>query len=291
MTVGDTLSTGSADLRAENVNKAVIGFALQAYKFKPICLVQSGSSDKETYFKEGATELTAGGNVNLKGVPRLASFPYLEPTWEEANMHPLKHAGEGVVSWEDARTNEIDVMARTLLRVSRAIAKSVDDAIYAEWIGDADIGTAAITAGNEWDSLTTVNQNPILDMLRGNQNFVENNYDLGNIFILMSPKDHTNLMNNSKVINNPSFKTADVVSNGRVGQIVGGTIVVSKSVPADECLMIIGKTASTWKAVSPLKSNVIEDPGIKFTIRAWEIGGTMVTNPKAIYRITNTQKT
>ena len=98
-----------------------------------------------------------------------------------------------------------------------------------------------------------------------------------------------NQTKNQSQINNPSFKTADVVSNGRVGQIAGLNIVVSKSVPNDEALIIIGQLASTWKTASALKSVVIEDPQIKFTIRASEIGVTMVTNPKAIHRITDTQ--
>jgi len=288
MAVGDTLSTGSSDLRAENINKAVIGFAMQQYKFKQVCLVQSSSSWKETFFKEGATELTATGTQGIEGIPRLASFPYLEPTWEEVNARHVKHAGEGVISWEDARTNEIDVMARTLLRIGRAIAKSVDDAIYSAWIADSDINTAAAVAN--WDDATEANQKPITDILRGIRDVSEDNYDvLENGFLLLSPHDYAQLMLNSKVINNPSFKTADVVSNGRVGQIAGLTIIVSNSVPADEALIIKGQTASTWKTASPLKTAVIEDQGIKFTIRGWEIGVTVVTNPKAIHRITNTQ--
>ena len=49
-----TIKVEDKDLRAENINRAVIGFALQEYRFKPICLVEKSSSWKETYFKEGA---------------------------------------------------------------------------------------------------------------------------------------------------------------------------------------------------------------------------------------------
>lgn len=288
MAVGDTLVTGSGDLRAENINRAVIGFAMQKYKFKQVCLVQTSSSWKETYYKEGSSELSGAGTRDIKGVSRLANFPYLEPTWVETSVRHLKHAGEGVVSWEDAKTNDIDIIARTLLRIARAIAKSVDDAIYAAWIADTDIGTAA--AESTWDHATASLRDPINDFLKGIQAIDEQNYDaLQNGFLCLSPKDHRNLIRNSKVINNPSFKTADVVSNGRVGQIVGLTIIKSNSVPADEALIIIGGVASTWKSAAPLKTVTIEDPLIKFTIRAAETGITMVTNPKAIYRITNTQ--
>ncbi len=288
MAVGDNLQTGFAELRAENVNRAVIGFALMEYKFKQVCLIQSSSSWKETFFKEVAAELSGAGSRTIKGVSRLAAFPYLEPTWVETNARHLKHAGEGVVSWEDAKTNEIDVMARTLLRIGKAIAKSVDDAIYTALIGDTDINTAAAVA--TWDSATAADRDPIRDILTGIQTIAEYNYDvLENGFLLLSPKDYRNLLMNSKVINNPSFKTADVVSNGKVGQICGLTIIQSNSVPADEALIVKGGMACVWKTAMTLTSETIIDPLIKYTIRAAEIGVPVITNPRAIHRITNTQ--
>ena len=86
------------------------------------------------------------------------------------------------------------------------------------------------------------------DVLAAIQDLDESNYDaLENGFLLLSPKDHRNLIRNSKVINNPSFKTADVVSNGRVGQICGLTIIKTTSVTADEAMVIVGQQAATWQ--------------------------------------------
>ena len=98
-------------------------------------------------------------------------------------------------------------------------------------------------------------------------------------------------MTNSKIINNPSFKSADVVTNGRVGKIADLTIVKSNSVPADEALIIIGQIASTWKTAAPLKVVTIEEPLIKTTISAAEIGIQQVTTPKSNAKITNIQRT
>lgn len=279
---------GTIQLRDENIQRAVNGFALQKYKFKQVCLVQTSNSWKETYFEEGSSELTASGTRDIKGVSRGANFPYVEPNWTPKSVRHQKYAAEGVIYWEDVLTNSIDVMQRTLLRIARAITKAVDDEIYAQWIGATGINTAAAVAN--WDSATVADRDPIRDVLTAIQSIDEDNYDaLENGYLLLSPKDHRNLMMNSKVINNPSFKTADVVSNGRVGQVCGLTIIKSNSVPADEALVIIGQVASTWKSASALKTKVIEDPQIKYTIRASEIGITQVTNPKAIARITNTQ--
>ena len=281
-------STGMQDIRGENIDRAVKGFALQEYKFKQVCLQQSSNKWKETYFKETKTELTGGTGSAVKGVARLANFPYGEPTWTETASRHQKHAMEGVVSWEDATTDAIDVMARTLLRIGRAIANSVDLAIYSVLTSDANVNT--LGAEDTWDSATLANRNPIADILHGIEYIAIDNYDaLRNGYLLLSPEDYTNLLQNSKVINNPSFKTADVVSNGVVGQICGLKIIVSNSVDADEAMIIVGQEAATWKSASPLKTHTIEDPGIKYTIRAWEVGITMVTNPEAIHVITTTQ--
>ena len=282
-----TETQGQQTLRAENVQRAVNGFALQAYKFKQVCLIQKSNSWKETYFEEGSTELTASGTRNIKGISRGANFPYVEPNWTEKSVRHQKYGAEGVVYWEDMLTNSIDVMQRTLLRISRAIAKAVDDEIYAQWIGASGINTAA--ASDTWDSATLANRDPIRDILNAIQSMDEANYDTANAYLLVSPKDYKNLMMNSKVINNPSFKTADIVSNGKMGMVAGCTIIKSNSVPADEALVILGQVASTWKTASTLKTETITDPMIKFTIRGSEIGITQVTNPKAISRITNTQ--
>ncbi len=68
-------TTGEADLRASNVSAVVKGFALQEYKLKQLCMIQKSNAWTETYYKETAADLTAGGEINVKGVPRLANFP------------------------------------------------------------------------------------------------------------------------------------------------------------------------------------------------------------------------
>ena len=109
-------------------------------------------------------------------------------------------------------------------------------------------------------------------------------------FLLLTPHDNRALMENSKVINNPSFKTADVVSNGRVGQIASLTIIESNAVDDDEAMIIMGQRAAMWKSALPLTSGVIENQGVDFTIRSWQIGQCIVTDPNAIYVIDATQE-
>ena len=287
--MADTI--GMADIRGENISKAVKGFALKEFKMKQVLLQQTSSKWTETYYRETAAELTAtdsGTGIAIKGTPRGAAFPHVDPSWTKVQGRHIKFAAEGLVFLEDKLTDAIDVQARTLLRVARAIANQVDSYIYTELSGAAGINTAAAVA--TWDSATVADRDPVRDILTGIEYLAVDNYDaLQNGYLLLSPKDYTNLLMNSKVVNNPSFKTADVVSNGVVGQIAGLKIIVSNSVTADEAMIIVGQRAATWKSAAPLTTAVIEDQGINFKIRAWEIGQVQVTDPEAIHVITNTQ--
>lgn len=284
-------TTGMADLRAENVSRIVTGFALQAYKLKQLCMVSKSSSWIESYYKETKTELTGGLGSAVKGVPRLANFPYGEVSWTKVSSYLEKYGMEGVISWEDAITNNIDVVARTLLRVGRAVAYAVDTQIEAAIAGASGINTFALTAGYEWDSATIANRDPVKDILTAIQYLRADNYDAlnGNGYLVVNGTDYTNIISNSKVVNNPSFKTADVVSNGVVGQICGLKILVSEAVTADKAYVVISKEALTWKEAVPLSVVIIPDQGVKYTIRAFEIGVCQVPNPEAICAITNTR--
>ncbi len=54
-------------------------------------------------------------------------------------------------------------------------------------------------------------------------------------------------------------------------------------------MIVIGQRAATWKGAVSLKTATIADEGIKYVVRAWEIGHIQVTDPEAIHVITNTQ--
>lgn len=277
-----------ADIRGINVSSGVKGFVLEKMKLMQICLVEKSTNWREDYYQETSTQLTGGTGEGISGVPRLAEFPYLEPTWTLKQSYHVKHAGMSVVSYEDEISNAFDTIRRTIIRVGNAVAYSVDRAIYAKITGDSDVNTAAAAA--TWDSATVADRDPIGDLLRGIEELAIDNYDfLENGFILLSPTDYAHLMMNSKVINNPSFKTADVVSNGVVGKIVGGRIIVSNGVDADEAAMLVGQMAVTYKELAPLQTSIENHPGIKKVISAWTIGITQIVHPKAIHVITNTQ--
>jgi len=280
---------GEIDIRGENISSIITVFAQKKFKLKPLLAQVTSSKMTETYFKEDPTILTASGTRNVKGIGRLSEFPGVQRSWTKVSSDHLKYGAESLISMEDLRLNQFNVQSRAINGIVESIVNSIDTAIYAALTAEGSTsGTVAAVA--TWDNATAANQNPINDILRGIQAMDENNYDaLEGGILLVNPHDYASLMQNSKVINNPTFKSADVVSNGKVGQICGLTIVKSTTVTDDEAMIIINGLTATWQTAVGFETAIIEDGGRSTIIRSWEMGQIQIIHPKAIYTITNTE--
>lgn len=283
--------TGDSNLRAEHIERMVTGFALQQFRLKQVLMTVNSSAWSDSYYQETAEELTAKGTRNIKGVARLAKFPHGEVSWAKKTAYMEKYGLEGTIAWEDEVANNIDVIARTLLRIARGVAKAVDDEIWdklSESQSPTSINTVAITAGSEWDSATVANRDPVQDILNSLKEITIDNYDpySNKSFLLLNPTDYANMLGNNKFLT--MFKEG-VAKNGKVGNVLGLDVIVSNSITNDFAMIAIAKQCATWKKASALKVVVIEDPGVKKTVRAWEVGVTQLTNPQAICLLTNTQ--
>jgi hypothetical protein len=277
-------STGMADLRKENFSTIVKGFALQEYKMKQLCMIQSSNAWTETYYKETAADLTGGTGSAVKGVPRLANFPYGEVTFTKVSGRNVKHAMEGVLSWEDIKTNNVPMIARTLLRIARAVAKSVDDVIAAAILSEAG---NTVAANATWNNAVIANRDPIQDILDAKASIEIDNYNPDtNGYLLVHPTNKSELLGNPNIRNAGQFYSDGVTRNGVIGRLLGLTVISSNSVTEGGAQVVIAKEALTWKSVVGLTVQSIEDPGIKTTIRAWEVGQIQVPNPDAICKIT-----
>ena len=283
-----------AGVRREHIDGAVKAVALMEYKLKTLCTIDSSDSFTESYYRETNTDptspATATATLNIKGLPQLAPFPYAEVTETKVSSVVLKYALEGMVSWEVTQNSVVPMLARTILRIGRGIAKSVDTAI--EVVIAAQTGNSvAVAAGSEWDSATVANRDPIKNILDAIQLIRADNIDPlnGNGYLVLNGTDYTNLISNTKIINSPTFKTADVISNGVVANICGLSVMVSEVVTADKAYVVVKGEALEYKQAEALTVQQVEDPGIKVTIRAWERGAIQCPAPNGIALITNTR--
>lgn len=281
---------GEQDVRGENISKVVTVLAQKKFKLMPLLKQLKSSKLTETYYEEDATILTASGTRNIKGIGKYSEFPTVNRSWTKTSSEHIKYGAESKISMEDLRLGAFNMQARTVDGIAEAIVNRIDQAIYAA-LTAATSTSGVVSSVAPWDDSTAANQNPVNDILRGIQAMDENNYDAQeNGVLLVNPHDYASLMQNSKVINNPTFKTADVVSNGKMGQIAGLTIIKSTSVSDDEAMIIIrGKTAQ-WQSAVGFESAVIQDEGKSTVFRSWQMGQIQIIHKKAIYTITNTEE-
>jgi len=279
----------TTDIRGLDIDKMIKGFALTEYIFKSQVNNSTTSGDSVRWYQETAADLTLTAPSYLETSP-LSQFENAEVTWTRNTSYPKKYAVEGTISREDIKSADVDVLARTILRLTRAVVKKVDSVIYnviSEDQTPSTIGTAAAT-GTGWDD--TTNGNPILDIMAGLQNIAENDYDTAGCQVWMNPKNYKDLLNYVITVKGSSIPAyaSEKVQSGVVGTLVGCKLVVSNNVIADSVWMGLPAKACTWKAFESLHVETENIMGKGTKIAVWENGVAILTDPKAAYLITDT---
>ena len=281
-----------ADLRSEHIDAAVKAVVKIEERWKALCTIDTSSDYTESYFRETNDDATDTGTYSpIRGIPEFAPFPYVDVTETKVSSVTDKYAATSLISLEASQTATVPMLQRKIYRIGRKIIYQVDVAIEA--IARSDFGnTLAIATGNEWDSDTDVNRNPVKDFLDAIQTLRNDGIDAltGNGFIVLNGTDYTNVISNTKVLNHPTFKEVSVIKNGQVHMLVGLTMVISEVVPAETAYVLVAKQGMVWKQRSALQTVTTVTPG-KFTqIDAWEFGNFQLQAPNEICKITNTRK-
>ena len=285
---------GSIELRKEYIDTAVKAVVKIEEKWKSLCAIDSSSAWTESYFRETNNDSTDGGTTSpIKGVPQYAAFPFFDVTETKVSSIIDKYAGESIISMEAQENITIPMLQRKVYRLGRKIVYQIDVAIEdaCSTVTTGYGNTVAITAGNEWDSATIANRDPVKDILDAIQTLRVDGIDAlaGNGYLVVNGQDYTNIISNTKVINHPTYESG-VMQNGKVGKLLGLTIVVSEAVQADSAFVLVGKQGMVWKQAQGLKVDTIVDPGKSTTIRAYERGVFQSQAPNEICKITNTRK-
>jgi len=285
-------SVEMADIRGLDIDKTVKGFALREYIFKNDCTISNTTADHVRWYQETSTELTATSPSKVKNIAPLANFTTLEPTWTRNTSYIKKYAAEGFISMEDMKSADIDVVARTLLRLTRAVVKQVDSDIWdvmTDTHGTGSAGVNTVTSTAAWNAGS--GQNPIEDILEAKMDIENYDYSSQGATLYLSPTDHKSLMNwliTSKGSSIPNY-SSEKMGNGVMASILGLNVKVSNNVTADYAAVVIPKQACTWKSYTDTTSRAIEDAGIGTKFRVWELGVGILTDPKAVAVISNTQ--
>jgi len=202
-----------ADLRSENIDTAVKAVVKIEEKWKSLCSVDSSSSYTESYFRETNDDDSDGQAFSpIKGTPEYAPFPFFDVTETKHSSIIEKYAGESIISMEAAQYATVPMLQRKIYRLGRKIIYQIDYAIHAAiTVVTTGYGnTVGITAGNEWDSLTIANRDPIKDILDAIQTLRVDGIDAlnGNGYLVVNGQDYTNIISNTKVINHQHTRVA-----------------------------------------------------------------------------------
>ncbi len=281
------------DILKENIDSGVKAVVKIEEKWKAMCAIDTSAAYTESYYRETNDDATDGGAGSpIRGLQPLSPFPYVDVTETKISSIIEKYAAEALISMEAISDLTIPMLQRKIYRIGRKIIYQVDVAIKKGVRSDAG-NTVPITAGNEWDSATIANRDPIKDFLDAIQTLRVDGIDFlaGNGKIVLNGQDYTNVISNTKVLNHPTFKSVSAVQNGVVAGLVGGDIVVSEVVDADEAYILVAKQGMVWKQKEALRTVTKIDEGKSTLIRAWERGVFQLRAPNEVCKITNTRKT
>jgi len=288
---------GTSTIRAEVIDSMVKQVAARTYKFKQACAEVSTSAWKNTFFREDLT-IPAGKSGNATNhIPRGANFPQFSLAWEEVSVRIIKYGLEENIAWEDILSDDVNIQARTVIRLTEGVVKSVDDGIWnalsQNTAADAVIRIQSFALsgadgnGGAWNQASAA----IIDNLMKASELIytNGNYDPTDLICFVSPRDKRSIMNYlaDKGAQWSPIAT-DIATNGRVAKVAGVTIVESVSVPADYALVVKPKTCATIKSLVPLQSTTVEDPFRSLKIRVVEELAVELTDPLAVVLIKNT---
>lgn len=295
-------TSAEADIRGIDINKLARGFADEVLMMKRFVRNSKTKAREIRWYQKTAgfldssdtTAITASQieNTAFKALPVA-----VEQSWTRNTSYIRKYFVESPwISEEDIKDNDIDIFATTVRDLVRGVSKRVDSRIYAVLSdtvtsvpGDGgNVQTVAATADG-WDDVAT--GDPIEDIMAAKKLLTDYNYNPEGAVLLLHPTDHKNLLTyliNVKGSSIPQFAT-EKVKSGVVMNILGVKVAVSNSCTTDYAVLCLPDTSATYKQFTGITTAVVHDPGIGKKIRVWEEGECILTDPKSVAVITDTQ--
>lgn len=289
-------TVGQADIRGIDIQKFVTGFADEDIVLKRYCRVSPTSAREIRWFQKTAGYIspttTTGITSNfLTNTASGSIAPAANQSWTRNTSYVRKYYVKSeLISLEDEKDTDVDVLATTIRDLLRSVASQVDVRIYnvlTESLSPTNITTVAAVADG-WDDPAT--GNPIYDIMAAMQKIRAQRYDPHGGILYINSIEHLNLLNyliNVKGSSIPSF-SSEKVQSGRVMELLGLNVVVSENATTDYAVVFIPQVSVAWKQFTPLTSEVEKSAGLGKYIHVWEEGEALLENPKSVCLITDT---
>ena len=284
-------SSGQSTIRGIDIDKLVKGFAEEENVFKKFVTVTTTSAREIRWYQKTSGFLdsvdTSGITASQIANTSQGSLPVVvEQSWTRQTSYVRKYFVESpMLTFEDIRDTDIDILATNIRDLVRAVARQVDARIYSVISSGTSNSTASTAA---WDASS--GQDPIKDIMVAKRKIRQAGYNPEGGVLLLNSTDHANLLVwliSTKGASIPAFSSSRL-EDGTVMEILGLGVAVSENVTSDEAMVLVRGRACTWKGFTEITSATIEDKGIGTKIRVWEEGEALLTDPYACAKITNT---
>lgn len=289
-------TSGMQDLRGLDVDKLAKGYADEEFIFKQFVTVAATSAREIRWYQKTTGVLTGTTTTGITGnlianTDQLALPTVAERSWTRLTSYVRKYFVESpIISSEDIRDTDIDILAVNVRDLTRAVASAVDTRIWnvvTENLTPSTINSTA-AVGTGWDDAT--NGNPILDILSGAARIRSYGYDISDMVLIINPIEYKNLMNfliSTKGSSIPALASS-LAEKGVLMTILNHRVVVSNNATTDYALQMVNKRGATWKTFTPITAATVTEVGIGTKIRVWEEGECLLTDPRAVCLITDT---
>jgi hypothetical protein len=291
-------NSGQADIRGLDIDKLAKGFADEESVFKQFVTVTPTAAREIRWYQKTSGFITSTTTSGLTGslmnnVAERSQPSVAEQSWTRNTSYVRKYFIESpLLSDEDIKDSDIDILATNIRDLVRAVANQVDFRIYdvisdTQATGSAGVNTTAAT-GTGWDDGT--NGNPVLDIMVAKRKIRQNGYNPEGAILAMDSLAHQQLLNYLITVKGSSIPafSSEKVRTGVVMELLGVNIVVSENAVTDSVTMWLPQRSGTWKSFMPITSTTISDPGIGTKIRCWEEGECILTDPKSVHVTTDT---
>lgn len=277
-----TLGVGSSGLRAQIFDKELKGFAMRSYKLKSAVTISPTKAYRNFFYREASTILSGPATNAIKGVPPGGTFGQARVLYEKVQSDIDKFGLDGIINWEDIQFDDIDAQNRTLIRISEAVTKAVDDEIFRVLSeSGAPTNINSFTPAASWGASTAdiIGDLSHADLLIGQADYSTEKLNV--YFNPIAMRDIKKYLT-SKGAQFPKVAEGVLGGNGVVGTLMNYTFIQSNSVAASLALVVVPRRCGTWKEAWPLATDVKEEAFIGTRIRAVEVGTTQLTDARAV---------
>jgi len=285
---------GQIDIRGIDIDKLARGFADEIIGLDVLMAESKTSAREMRWYQKTAgffnAPTTTGMTTNLGENTDFGSRPaVVQNSFTRQTSYVRKYFVESEwIPVEDIADNDPDVVGHITKDLVRGILQRKNLRIWnilSENITPVNINEEAIT--NEWDDYA--NATPISDLTNAKAKIRAYGYNPEGATLLLNDNGHKYLLNwivATKGSNMPTLSSSIAVG-GRVTEFCGLNIMVDVNVTADYGMIVIPKTAGTWKTFAPLTTAKLYDEGIGYKIRAWIEGEGILHDPKAVCLLSN----